>query len=97
MWNTNIPSEFNPSINSAQPSGGVTPLRYELARHVNLEKRRDHAEIDRRLQIRANWITLSQWVYDTTNLYCQTALYLFKPCTDVPSPNHRVLESNRTA
>jgi hypothetical protein len=36
MWNSNIPSEFNPGINSAQPSGGVAPSQYDLARHVYL-------------------------------------------------------------
>ena len=78
MWNTTIPSEFTPGFNSTQPSDGVAPRQYDFAHHVYLEKRRAHAEMDRRLQIRASWITLSQWVCDTTNLYCQTALNWFK-------------------
>jgi hypothetical protein len=47
MWNPNIPSEFNADINSAHPSGGVAPRQFDLARHVYLEKRRAHAELDR--------------------------------------------------
>ena len=78
MWNENTPSEFNSGINSVHPVGGVAPLQYDLTRHIYLEKRRAHAEMDRRLTVRAGWITMSQWAYDTTNLHCQTALHWFK-------------------
>jgi hypothetical protein len=77
MWNTNIASEFNPGINIAQPSGGVAPLQYDLARHVYLEKRRAHAETDRTSQVRGVWTALSQWTYYTSNQHCQKALQWF--------------------
>jgi hypothetical protein len=75
MWNSNFPSEFKPCINSAHQSGGVAPLQYDLARHVYLEKRRAHVEMDRRSTVQAGWTTMSQWAYDTSNQLCQKALH----------------------
>jgi hypothetical protein len=78
MWKSNVQSEFNPGINSAHQSGSVAPLQYDLARHVYLEKRRAHAEMDRRSKVQAGWTTMSQWVYETSNQHCQRALQWFK-------------------
>ena len=78
MWNTTIPSEFTPGFNSTQPSDGVAPLQYDFAHHVYLEKRRAHAEMDRRSRVQAVWRTMSQWAVDKTNLHSQTALHWIK-------------------
>jgi hypothetical protein len=73
MWNTTIPSEFTPGFNSTQPSDGVAPRQYDFAHHVYLEKRRAHAEMDRRSRVQAVWRTMSQWAYDTCSQRCQKA------------------------
>jgi hypothetical protein len=77
MWNSNIPTEFNPGINSAHESGGVAPLQYDLTRQLYLEKRRAHAEADRNSKVRAVWTAMSHWAYDTSNQHCQKALQWF--------------------
>jgi hypothetical protein len=71
MWNSNMSSEFIPGINGIEPSGGIAPLQYDLARHVYLEKRRAHAESDHRSTVHTRWTTLFQWARDTSNLHCQ--------------------------
>jgi hypothetical protein len=94
MWNSNVPSEFNSGINnSAQPLSGVAPRQYDLTSHVYLEKRRAHAEMDRRLTVRAGWTTMSQWAYDISSQHCQTALHWFNARMGRLVPPYRVLES----
>jgi hypothetical protein len=77
MWNSNVSPEFNPGTNSVHPSGGVAPLQYDLARHVYLEKRRAHAEMDRHSTAQAGWTTTSQWTNDTGNPFYLKALEWF--------------------
>ena len=77
VWNSNIASDFNPGINNGLPSVGVAPLQLDLARHVYLEKRRVHAEMDRRSATWAGWRNWSQWVHDTTRKNCQQTLQWF--------------------
>jgi hypothetical protein len=64
-------------INGTEPSGGIAPLQYDQARHVYLEKRRAHAESDRRSTVQTGWTTLSQSAQNTTKLHLQTALHWF--------------------
>jgi hypothetical protein len=77
MWNSNMSSEFISGINSTEPSSGIAPLQYDLARHLYLEKRRAHTESDRSLTVQTGWRRLSQWVNDTSKLNCRKALHWF--------------------
>ena len=61
MWNTNSPFEFNPGINNAKPSDGMSPPHFDLARQEYLESRQAQVEMDRRLVDLAGWSTLSPW------------------------------------
>jgi hypothetical protein len=90
MWNSNRSSEFISGINGTNPSCGIAPLQYDLARQVYLEKRRAHVETDRRSTALAGWTALSQWANDTSKLSYQTALHWFsvRMGRSVPETSH---------
>jgi hypothetical protein len=78
MWNSKIPFEFSPGINSTQTLDGTAPHHCDLARQMYLEERQSQTEMERHLAVLAGWTTMSQWCL-LTEIGMQLTSFIKRP------------------